>query len=44
MPLGIVAEFTLGSPPIFVLIGGIAILAAFVWAGVAALKSSPATA
>jgi hypothetical protein len=44
MPLGIVAEFTLGAPPIFVLIGGIAILVAFLWAGVAALKPPPLTA
>ena len=44
MPLGIVAEFTLGVPPIFVVVGGVSILVAFVWAGVAALKPSPATA
>ena len=38
MPLGIVAEFTLGVSPIFVLIGAASILVSFSWAGVAALK------
>jgi len=42
MPLGIVAELLLGAPPIFVVIGGLAILAAFTWAGVAALKAPAA--
>ena len=39
MPLGIVAELLLGMSPILVLLGGIAILAAFTWAGFAALKA-----
>ena len=38
MPLGIVGELVLGAPPIFVLLGALAILASFSWAGVAALK------
>jgi hypothetical protein len=42
MPLGIVAELLLGAPPIFVVVGGLAILAAFTWAGFAALKAPAA--
>ncbi len=42
MPLGIVAELLLGAPPILVVVGGLAILAAFTWAGVAALKAPAA--
>jgi hypothetical protein len=38
MPLGIVAEFTLGAPPIFVLIGAIAAIVAVAWFGVALFK------
>ncbi len=37
MPLGIIAELLLGAPPYLVLVGAMAILAAFTWAGVAAL-------
>mgnify|MGYP001434285812 CR=1 FL=1 len=36
MPLGILAEVAFGAPPIFVLGGGIAMVAAMVWFGVAA--------
>ena len=39
MPLGIIAELLLGAPPYLVLVGAMAILVAFAWAGVAALKS-----
>lgn len=42
MPLGIVAELLLGAPPALVLVGAMAILAAFSWAGAAALKSPAA--
>jgi len=41
MPLGIVAELLLGAPPYMVLVGALAILGAFGWAGVAALKGAP---
>ncbi len=37
MPLGIVAEFTLGAPPVLVLVGAVCIMVAFGWASVAAL-------
>ncbi len=40
MPLGILAEFTLGAPPYFVLIGGIAMLASIAWLGLAIWKSN----
>ncbi len=39
MPLGIVAELLLGAPPYLVLVGALAILGAFSWAGVAALEN-----
>lgn len=39
MPLGIVAEFTLGVPPIFVLIGAISAVIAVAWFGVEVYKS-----
>jgi hypothetical protein len=39
MPAGIVAELLLGAPPLLVLVGALAILASFSWAGVAALKA-----
>ena len=42
MPLGIVAELLLGAPPYLVLLGALSILAAFSWAGVAALKAPAA--
>jgi len=38
MPLGIVAEFTLGVPPIFVLIGAIAAVVAVTWFGIELFK------
>ena len=37
MPIGILAEVTFGAPPVFVLLGGVAMLAATLWLGVAAL-------
>ena len=40
MPLGIVAEILIGAPPLLVLVGAIAILFSFSWAGVASLKAS----
>lgn len=39
MPTGILAEVLFGAPPILVLVGGLAILVSFAWAGVAALKA-----
>lgn len=39
MPLGIVAEFTLGVPPIFVLIGAISAVTAVSWFGIEVYKS-----
>ncbi|HIP49453.1 MAG TPA: hypothetical protein EYG92_10885 [Lutibacter sp.] len=39
MPLGIVAEFTLGVPPIFVLIGAISAVTAVAWFGIEVYKS-----
>jgi len=38
MPLGILAEVYLGLPPIFVLIGAIAMTASVIWLGIAFLK------
>ena len=38
MPLGILSEVAFGVPPALVLIGGIAMVMAMVWFGVAALK------
>ena len=35
MPVGILAEVLLGAPPIFVLIGGISMVVAIAWLGVA---------
>ena len=40
MPLGILAEVYLGTPPYLVLVGGVAILISFVLAGIAALQSN----
>lgn len=37
MPLGILAEVVFGAPPFFVLVGGVAIVAAMVWFGVVAV-------
>lgn len=39
MPIGILAEVLVGAPPVLVLVGGLSILAAFAWAGVASLQS-----
>lgn len=41
MPLGILAEVYLGFPPIFVLIGAIAMTASVIWLGVAFMKLKP---
>lgn len=41
MPLGIVAEFTFGAPPYFVLVGGVAMVAAMVWLGIAVWRADP---
>ncbi|MCB9610097.1 MAG: hypothetical protein H6829_07090 [Planctomycetes bacterium] len=38
MPVGILAEVYLGSPPLFVLIGGAAMLVSVAWFGVAVLS------
>ena len=38
MPLGILAEVYFGAPPIFVLIGAIAMTISVVWLGIAFLK------
>lgn len=35
MPVGILTEVLLGAPPLFVLIGGISMVAAIAWLGVA---------
>ena len=37
MPLGIVAELLFGAPPALVLVGGVSMVAAMLWFGVAAL-------
>jgi hypothetical protein len=42
MPIGILAEVTLGVPPIFVLVGGVAMVAATVWLAVAVVRSRAA--
>ena len=39
MPLGIVAEFAFGAPPIFVLVGAISAVLAVAWFGITLLKS-----
>ncbi len=39
MPIGILAELTLGVPPIFVLVGGVAMVAATVGLAVAVVRS-----
>ncbi len=38
MPVGILAEVLLGAPPFFVLIGGISMVVAIAWLGVAVAK------
>ncbi len=37
MPLGIVAELLFGAPPALVIVGGVSMVAAMLWFGVAAL-------
>lgn len=39
MPVGIVAEFTVGASPVFVLAGGIAMVASMVWLGLAVWRA-----
>ncbi len=39
MPIGILAEFTLGAPPYLVLVGGISIVVSVAWLGLALLRS-----
>ena len=39
MPIGIVAEFALGASPVFVLAGGIAIVASMTWLGFAVWRA-----
>lgn len=41
MPIGILSEVYLGFPPIFVLLGAIAMTASIVWLGVSFLKMKP---
>lgn len=43
MPVGVLAEVLLGAPPVFVLIGGISMVVAIAWLGVAVarMKSWP---
>ena len=38
MPIGILSEFLLGAPPIFVLLGGVCIVVAVTWLGIASLR------
>lgn len=38
MPVGILAEVLLGAPPLFVLIGGISMVVAIAWLGVAVAR------
>ena len=38
MPLGIVAELLFGVPPALVIVGGVSMVAAMLWFGVAALR------
>lgn len=41
MPVGILAEVLVGAPPIFVLIGGISMVVAVAWLGVAVAQMRP---
>lgn len=43
MPIGILAEVYVSAPPLFVIVGGVAMLAAVSWAGVAALRGATET-
>ncbi len=38
MPLGILAELVFGAPPALVLVGGVSMVAAMIWFGIAAMK------
>jgi hypothetical protein len=38
MPLGILAEIVLGVPPVLVLLGGISMVIAMIWFGLAAMR------
>ncbi len=40
MPVGILAEVSLGAPPLFVLIGGMSMIVAITWLGVAVAQST----
>ncbi len=42
MPIGIVAEFAVGMSPLLVVVGAMAILISFTWAGIASLKAPKA--
>lgn len=41
MPLGILSEVAFGIPPVLVLVGGLAMVVAMIWFGVAVLKLKP---
>lgn len=41
MPIGILSEVYLGFPPIFVLLGAIAMTASVIWLGISFLKMKP---
>lgn len=43
MPIGILAEVYFGAPPIFVLIGTIAVTASVIWMGISFYKMKPQT-
>ena len=43
MPLGILAEVTMGAPPALVLVGGISMVAAMAWFGLAVAVLRPQT-
>jgi len=42
MPIGIVGHVLLGVPPFLVLLGGLSMIVATLWIGLAALKLTPA--
>lgn len=43
MPIGILAELYFGAPPVFVLIGAMAMTASVLWLGVSFFKMKPST-
>ena len=43
MPLGILAEIYFGAPPVFVLIGAMAMTTAVIWLGISFLKMKPSS-